>query len=117
MKQIAVIFRSAPHRNARAREGLEFAMLAASLDQQVSLIFVDEGIFNLLPQHAEQIGNKDYLATFKAVDFYDIEPVMVLDSALNNVGLTADQFSYAAEVVDSRTIQKQLQQVDEVMVF
>ena len=117
MKQIAVIFRTAPHRNARAREGLEFAMLAASLDQQVSLIFVDEGVFNLLPQNAELIGNKDYLATFKAVDFYDIEPVLVLDSALTQVGLTAEQLTLAADVVDSAAMQQHLQQVDEVMVF
>ncbi|WP_417763824.1 sulfurtransferase complex subunit TusC [Shewanella sp.] len=117
MKQIAVIFRSAPHRNARAREGLEFAMLAASLDQQVSLVFVDEGIFNLLPQQAEQIGNKDYLATFKAVDFYDIEPVMILDTALTKFGIAAAQLSYAADVVDQLSLQQHLQQVDEVLVF
>lgn len=117
MKQIAVIFRSAPHRNARAREGLEFAMLAASLDQQVSLLFVNEGIFNLLPQQAELIGNKDYLATFKAVDFYDIEPVMILDTSLAEFGIAATQLSYNAEVVDQHTMQQHLQQVDEVLVF
>ncbi|QSX35283.1 sulfurtransferase complex subunit TusC [Shewanella avicenniae] len=118
MKHIAVIFRSAPHRNGKAREGLEFALLAANLDQQVSLIFLDEGIFNLLAaQQPELIGNKDYIASFKAVDFYDIEPVLVAEEAMAKFSLTPADLLYPATVSTAATIQQHLQSVDEVLVF
>ena len=42
MKKLAIIFRRAPHGSASGREGLDLALLSASFEQEVSLIFTAE---------------------------------------------------------------------------
>ncbi|MGL4834236.1 MAG: DsrE family protein, partial [Shewanella sp.] len=48
MKKICILFRSAPHGTTKGREGLDLALLSASFEQEVSLLFVDEGILHLV---------------------------------------------------------------------
>lgn len=118
MKKLALIFRHAPHSTAHGREALDLAMLSASFEQEVSLIFVDEGILHLLPnQNSELIGGKDYIATFKALPLYDIERLFVCETSLKQLGINQESLLHDFQVIDSTSIAKQLQLADEVLVF
>ncbi|MDF0535989.1 sulfurtransferase complex subunit TusC [Shewanella yunxiaonensis] len=118
MKSIAIIFRQGPHGNEAGREALDLALMAATYEQQVHLVFIDSGVLNLLSgQQPELIGCKDYIATFKALDIYDVASVSVSESAILNFGLANLPLIYPAELVDDEQIRKLLEQVDEVLVF
>ncbi|MCV6605105.1 MAG: DsrE family protein, partial [Porticoccaceae bacterium] len=54
------ILRSAPYGSSLAREGLEAVLAAASLGQNVSVLFMDDGILQLTRhQQPGQIGQKN----------------------------------------------------------
>jgi tRNA 2-thiouridine synthesizing protein C len=118
MKAIAIIFRQSPHGNAAGREALDLALMAATYEQQVHLIFIDEGVLNLLDnQQPELIGCKDYIATFKALDLYEVASVVVSEVSLCGFGLDKTALVYPATVADDGQIRQLLAQVDEVLVF
>ncbi|QYJ77405.1 sulfurtransferase complex subunit TusC [Shewanella acanthi] len=118
MKKICVMFRSAPHGTSKGREALDFALLSATFEQEVSLIFVDEGVLHLLKdQQSELIGGKDYLATLKALPFYDIDSVYACKQSLADFGLSHSLLSIPVEILNDETISAHLTSVDEVLVF
>ncbi|AQS36252.1 sulfur relay protein TusC/DsrF [Shewanella psychrophila] len=118
MKKLMIIFRRAPHGTPHGREALDLALLSASFEQEVSLIFVDEGVLHLLPeQQPEYAGAKDYIATFGALALYDIETVLACQSSLERFGLVNSELTISVEKVTSQNITAQLQVADEVLVF
>ncbi|MDO6678896.1 sulfurtransferase complex subunit TusC [Shewanella sp. 10N.286.51.B2] len=118
MKQICVIFRQSPLGNSSSREGLDFALLSASFEQQVSVVFTDEAVLHLLAnQQPELVGSKDYLSTFKALNIYDIETVLVCEQSAKQFGITEDKFNFEAQLADSNAIKQLLAQSDEVVVY
>ncbi|WP_299491587.1 sulfurtransferase complex subunit TusC [uncultured Shewanella sp.] len=118
MKKVTIVFRKGPHDNAAGREGLDLALLSASFEQEVSLVFTADGIFNLLSdQHPEAIGCKDYLATFKALPLYDIDSVFVCQDTMDAFGLTDNDFFIPTTACRPSVIQQQLQSADQVWVF
>ncbi|QFU22766.1 sulfurtransferase complex subunit TusC [Shewanella eurypsychrophilus] len=118
MKKITIIFRRAPHGTAQGREALDLALLSASFEQEVSLIFMDEGVLNLLPkQKPEQAGAKDYIATFGALSLYDIDTVLVCSDSLAQFGLSEAELTIALTIADTQTISDHIQLADEVLVF
>ncbi|MFV7772558.1 sulfurtransferase complex subunit TusC [Shewanella marisflavi] len=118
MKKITLIFRHAPHGSAKAREGLDFALLSASFEQEVSIIFADEGVLNLLPgQTPEVIGAKDFVAAFKALPLYDIEQVYACQQSLQDYSLTEEDAAFPVETKTPEQIATLLAQADEVFVY
>ncbi len=117
MKKICVLFRSAPHGTTKGREALDFALLSASFEQEVSLIFVDEGVLHLIKdQQSELIGGKDYLAALKALPIYDIEAVFACKQSLADFGLNHG-LSIPVTALTDEGIAAHLKAVDEVLVF
>ncbi|MCL1124444.1 sulfurtransferase complex subunit TusC [Shewanella surugensis] len=118
MKKVTIIFRRGPHDNAAGREGLDLALLSASYEQEVSLVFTADGLFNLLSNQApERIGCKDYIATFKALPLYDIDSVFVCQDAMQALGLVPEDFIIPITLCAADVIQQQLQSADQVWVF
>lgn len=118
MKKICILFRHSPYGSSSNREAIDFALLSASFEQQVSLVFCNEALLHLLPnQHPEQIGSKDYVSVFKAFDLYEIETVLACEESMHQLELTAQDLAIDADVVNAQTIAEQLQSADEVLVF
>ncbi|WP_163930993.1 sulfurtransferase complex subunit TusC [Paraferrimonas sp. SM1919] len=118
MKSVVYIFTSSPFANSKGREGLEAAMLCASYEQQVTLIFIEDGVYHILPaQTPESIGQKDYLASLKALPFYDIEDIYVCQQSANARSITVDDTQLDVEFVDNMQMQQCLRAADQVVVF
>lgn len=118
MKKITIVFRHAPHDRANSREALDLALLSASFEQIVSIIFVDDGVLNLLPnQKPTLIGARDFISTFKALPLYDIEEVFVCETSLKLMGLTTQDCFIDVEALSCDQIKQQFNQVDEVLVY
>ncbi|GLS84532.1 sulfurtransferase complex subunit TusC [Paraferrimonas haliotis] len=118
MKQIAIVFKDPSLGSSRGREALDVALLSASFEQQVSLIFVADGVYQLLDkQQPSLLESKDYIATFKALPFYDIEQVLVCQQAMDERQLTQQELIIDCQLADVPQIQAVLATVDEVIVF
>lgn len=90
-KKFMFIHRRAPHGGNYAQEGLEVALISAAFEQQVSLAFIDDGVFLLKAgQNAAALGMKNFTAAFGALGDYEVRRVYVEAESLAKRGLAAD---------------------------
>jgi tRNA 2-thiouridine synthesizing protein C len=66
-------------------------LIGAAFDQEVSLAFLDDGVFQLTrDQKTDGIGIKNFSPTFRALGDYDVTRLYVEREALEERGLSED---------------------------
>ena len=90
-KKFLYVNRKAPHGTIYALESLEVVLIGAAFEQDVSLAFIDDGVYQLLNgQDTAGIGTKNFSATYKALGDYDISKIYVERESLDARGLSKD---------------------------
>ena len=88
IKNLLYVNRKAPHGSIYALESLEVVLIGAAFDQDVSLAFIDDGVYQLmLNQETSGIGVKNFSPTYKALGDYDINKIYVEKESLELRGL------------------------------
>jgi tRNA 2-thiouridine synthesizing protein C len=91
IKKFLYVNRKAPYGTIYALEALEVVLIGAAFDQDVSLAFLDDGVFQLVKgQDTNGIGVKNFSPTFRALGDYDVTKFYVEKESLAERGLTAD---------------------------
>ena len=83
--------RSAPHGTIYAHEGLEVVLVGAAFDQEVSMAFVGDGVFQLKQaQDTKAIGTKNFASAYRALADYDVTQLYIEMESLEERGLTVE---------------------------
>ena len=91
VKNFLYVNRKAPYGTIYALESLEVVLIGAAFEQDVSLAFVDDGVFQLTKgQKTDGIGVKNFSPTFRALGDYDVTKLFVERESLTERGLTED---------------------------
>jgi len=91
VKKFLYVNRKAPYGTIYALESLEVVLIGAAFDQDVSLAFLDDGVFQLTKgQKTDGIGVKNFSPTFRALGDYEVTKLYVEQESLDERGLTAD---------------------------
>lgn len=91
IKKFCYMNRKAPYGTIYALESLEVVLIAAAFDQDISLVFADDGVYQLTKnQETDGIGMKNFSKTYSALGDYDIKKIYVEKESLDERGLTAD---------------------------
>ena len=91
VKKFMFVNRKAPHGTIYALEALEVVLISAAFDQDVSLAFLDDGVYQLKRgQQTKGIETKNFSPTYRALDGYDIEKLYVERESLEARALTED---------------------------
>lgn len=116
VKKIMNVMHRAPHGTIYAYEGLEMILIQGAFDQDVSVVFIGDGVYTLLKnQDTEGIGTKGFANTFRALDGFDIEKLYVDKESMEERGLTPDDFVVDVEVLTSGEIGKLMKEQDVVI--
>ncbi len=87
---LAIINSKAPFSSSQGKDALDIALIFGSFEQKVSLFFQGDGVYQLIAgQDGTLVSIKDYLKTFSAFEFYDIEDIFVCQQSLANRQLEA----------------------------
>jgi tRNA 2-thiouridine synthesizing protein C len=90
-KKFLYLNRKAPHGTIYALESLEVVLIGAAFEQDVSLAFLDDGVFQLMAgQDTAAAGMKNFSRTFKALGDYDVRKFYVERESLAERGLTVE---------------------------
>ena len=131
-KKFMYVNRKAPYGTVYALESLEVVLIGAAFDQDVSLAFLDDGVYQLMKnQNTEAIGMKNFSPAFKALGDYDVNKIYVELESLQARGLSQDDLlplTYEDEdddwaekdsirVVDSQELAAVLEDQDVVLGF
>jgi tRNA 2-thiouridine synthesizing protein C len=89
IKKFLYVNRRAPHGSIYALESLEVVLIGAAFDQDVSLAFIDDGVYQLMQnQDTSGIGMKNFSRTYKALGDYDVNKIYVEKESLELRGLS-----------------------------
>jgi tRNA 2-thiouridine synthesizing protein C len=108
IKKFMYVNRRAPHGTIYAQESLEVVLVGAAFDQDVSVVFIDDGV---------AIGTKNFSKTFRALEMYDVEKLYVEKESMQARGMTEDDLNVPVEVKTSEEIGRLMEEQDVVLSF
>jgi tRNA 2-thiouridine synthesizing protein C len=118
IKKVMFVNRKAPYGTIYALESLEVVLITATFDQDVSLVFLDDGVYELLKgQNTKAVGIKNFSPTYRALDGYDVEKLYVERESLEARGLSEDQLLVDVEVLSGAQMGELMAQQDVVLSF
>lgn len=116
VKRFMYVNRRPPHGTIYALECLEVVLITAAFEQFESLVFMDDGVYQLIKdQDTTEIGTKNFSKTYRALDDYDVERVYVHKESLAARGLTLDDLIIQPEVLSTEELRKIMAQQDVVL--
>ena len=94
-KKFLYVNRKAPYGTIYALESLEVVLIGAAFEQDVSLVFMDDGVYQLTQgQETKGIGVKNFSPTYAALGDYDVNKIYVDKESLEERGLTLDDLQH-----------------------
>jgi len=118
VKKFMFVNRKAPYGTIYALESLEVVLISAAFDQDVSLVFVDDGVYQLKKgQKTDGIGMKNFSPTYRALEGYDIEKLYVEKESLEARGLSEDDLLVDVQVMGKSELADLMDDQDVIMSF
>ncbi len=124
VKRFLYVNRRPPYGTIYAQESLEVVLIGAAFEQDVSMVFIDDGVFQVMKgQDTAQIGVKNFSPTYRALPMYDVEKLYVEKESMNARGLTEDDLidlgdeDVTIQVLSSAQIVDLMEQQDVVLTF
>jgi tRNA 2-thiouridine synthesizing protein C len=91
IKKFLYLNRKAPYGTIYAWESLEVVLIGAAFDQEVSLLFVDDGVYQLTKaQRTQEVGMKNFSPTYRTLGDYEVRHLYVDADSLAARGLSQD---------------------------
>ena len=85
----------APYGTVYALESLEVVLIGAAFEQDVSLAFIGDGVYQLTRgQKTDGIGMKCFAPTYAALGDYEVTKIYVEKESMEERGLTLDDLQH-----------------------
>jgi tRNA 2-thiouridine synthesizing protein C len=117
-KKFMFVNRTAPYGTVYALESLEVVLISAAFDQDVSLAFIDDGVYQLKKgQQTKGIETKNFSPTYRALEGYDVEKLYVERESLAARGLTEADLIVDVNLLSSRELGALMDEQDALFSF
>ena len=91
IKKFMYVNRRAPYGTIYALESLEVVLIGAAFDQDVSLAFIGDGVYQLkADQDSSDSDQKNFSPIYQALGDYDVNKLYVEQESLDERGLTLE---------------------------
>jgi tRNA 2-thiouridine synthesizing protein C len=110
--------RRAPHGSIYALESLEVVLIGAAFEQDVSLAFLGDGVYQLAKgQDTKALESKNFSPAFRALEDYDVTKLYVEQEALAARGLTEADLVVPVQVMSAARIAEIMDEQDVILSF
>ncbi|MFQ5982768.1 MAG: sulfurtransferase complex subunit TusC [Woeseiaceae bacterium] len=117
-KKFMYVNRRPPHGTIYALEGLEVVLMGAAFAQDVSMVFLDDGVFQLKKgQDTRASGMKNFSPAYRALEIHEVDKLYVEKTSLEARGLTADDLIVPVKVVSHFELAELMEQQDVILNF
>jgi tRNA 2-thiouridine synthesizing protein C len=118
VRKFLYVNRRAPYGTIYALESLEVVLIAAAFEQDVSLVFMDDGVYQIKKdQNTDAIGVKNFSPTYRALEGYDVEKLYVEKESLRSRGLTTDDLIVPVQLVDKDQLAQLMEEQEVILSF
>lgn len=115
-KSLLFIFGSSPYGSSVAAEGIDALLAAAVFEQSVSVLFIGDGVFQLLKQQ-HPTGQKNISKMLKALALYEVNNIYIHADSLTSRQMILDRCVIAGETVNNQDAQKLMASADHILTF
>jgi len=113
MKKYLFVLRKGAHNGVLAQETLDIILTLAAFDQSVSLLLLDDGVFQLKKgQRPERFGIKDTASIFQALEIYEVTSLYTEVESLQERGLKPGDLSLPVRECYRKDIAALMKQFD-----
>lgn len=118
-KKILLISRQAPYGKSTAREAIDAAIAASIFDQDIGVLFMDDGVFQLLAnQKGQLIDQKNIGSILPALGLYGIENVYVHQESLDARKINLDEIIFNdPQLLNNKDVGNLLNEQDQLLSF
>ncbi len=117
-RKFMFVNRKAPYGTIYALESLEVVLITAAFDQDVSLVFLDDGVYQLKKgQQTKGIETKNFSPAYRALEDYDVEKLYVEKESMDARGLTEADFLVDVTVVSRAEMGALMDEQDVILSF
>ena len=118
VKKFLYVNRKAPYGTIYGLESLEVVLIGAAFEQDVSLAFVGDGVYQLAKgQDTKGLEVKNFSPAFRALEDYDVTKLYVDEESLRARGLSAEDLTVPVEVVSAERMGEIMESQDVVLSF
>jgi len=104
-RRFLFIMAAAPVGGLQAQEALDQILTTAAMEQEVALLFLDDGVFQLCRgANPEQACRKDVSLIYEALPIYDVDDIRVEAESLLERGLDAADLQLAPLVIPRSSV-------------
>ena len=117
-KRFLYVNRKAPYGTIYGLESLEVVLIGAAFEQDVSLAFLGDGVYQLTKgQDTKGLEVKNFSPAFRALEDYDVTKLYVEERSLQVRGLTASDLVVPVQVVSAGRMAEIMEGQDVVLSF
>ncbi len=117
-KKILFVTRRGPYGSGLSKEALDALLASSAYGQDVAVLFMDEGVFQLMKdQDPSAINAKNLGAALPVLPMYDIEKIYASNRSLAERCLQMDDLVMPVIPLDDKAISRLLQEQDVVLSF
>ena len=89
------------------KESIDLALVCAAFDQKVNLIFVEQGVCNLIKsQNYNDLKDKNHLEILKGLEYYEVENIVAEKESLENYSINNEDLIEQCEILSMENIKK-----------
>ncbi|MDH4582613.1 sulfurtransferase complex subunit TusC [Pseudomonas sp. BN415] len=116
MKSMLIISRQAPWSGPGAREALDIALAGGAFDLPLGLLFLDDGVFQLVAQQQPTaLQQKDLTANLQALSLFGVESLYASARSLQERGLDSAALNLTVDVLDDSALTTLINRYDQVL--
>jgi len=117
-KSVLLIIRHSPYGSSLARASLDTALAAAAFEQPVQLLFMGDGVLQLVAdQQSQAAGVKNIGKLLSSLPLYGIERVYVDTEAATRYAIQLSSAPIATEAVSAAEINRLMASCDHLLGF
>ncbi len=115
MKSYLFVLRKPAHNGIYVQEMLDIILTTAAFDQSVSILWLDDAVFQLKnQQQPEVLGMKDTAAMFNSLALYDVTDLYIETESLQQRGLSVNALCLPVQALPRQQIGEFMQGFDVV---
>jgi tRNA 2-thiouridine synthesizing protein C len=116
VKKLMYVCRTAPYGTIYALEALEVVLIGAAFEQDVCMVFADDGVFEIMKgENTDAVEMKNFSPTYRALEMYDVEKLYVEKESMEQRGLSTDDFNVEVEVKSAAELVDLMEDMDIVL--
>lgn len=117
--KLLYVITQGPYSSANGQEALDAILIGASFEQDVSVLFMHDGVFQLKSSQNKGAKSalKEFTKTYKALKDFELENIFVHDLSMLARGLTEEDMMIATQTLSSPQVSDLFSQQTRVFTF